>query len=290
MKSILPPQEVSRSFIEVGKTKAAMPLGKLIGLGVLAGFFVGLAAHLATVVATGWVVAGQEALYGLKMLSVGMVFSTGLMMVLLPGSELFTGNCLMTIPLCAGEITLGGLLRNWTVVYLANLLGSLVLAYSLAGFTGLLAGDVGGTAIKTAWTKVALSPGGLSHWMSFFMRAIWCNFLVCIAVMMAAAAQDASGKILAVLFPIMAFVTSGFEHVVANMYFLPAGIIALRFPEAVEASGLNPEALSQLTWKAMVWDNFVPVTLGNILGGGILVGVLYWAIYLRPERKSAELS
>lgn len=286
MKQFLSPAEVSESFIAVGKIKASLPAGKLIGLGILAGLFIGLAAHLAATVSTGWVIAGEPALFGLKKLTAGAVFSVGLMMVIIPGSELFTGNNLMTIPLCRGEIGFGAMMRNWVLVYLANLAGSLILAYSLARGTGLLAGEVGGTAINIAWSKVALSPGGMSHWLAFFFRAIWCNFLVCIAVMMAAAARDIGGKIAAVFFPIMAFVSSGFEHIVANMYFIPAGIIASGFPEAVEASGLSADALADLTWQAMILSNFVPVTLGNILGGAVLVGVYYWAMFLRCPRQN----
>ena len=283
MKQFLSPAELSESFIGFGKTKASLPAGRMVGLGILAGIFIGLAAHLATTVATGWMIAGEPALFGLKKFLTGAVFSTGLMMVIIPGSELFTGNNLMTIALCSREIRVGSLLRNWALVYLANLAGSLVLAYTIAWGTGLLAGEVGGTAIRIAWSKVALLPGGLSHWTAFFFRGIWCNFLVCIAVMMAVAAQDIGGKIAAVFFPIMAFVSSGFEHVVANMYFIPAGIIAAQFPGAVEASGLDAEQLTDLSWSAMINANFVPVTLGNIIGGAVLVGVLYWALFVRSS-------
>ena len=281
MKHFLTPAEVSVSFVETGKRKASLSAGKLSGLGILAGIFIALAAHLSTTVATGWTIAGEGALWGLGRLTAGAVFSVGLMMVIIPGSELFTGKNLMTIPLCEGEIGFGSLLRNWVLVYMANLAGSLIVAYSIAWGTGLLAGNVGGTAIRLAWSKVALSPGGMSHWLTFFFRGIWCNFLVCIAVMMAAASLDIGGKIAAVFFPIMAFVSSGFEHVVANMYFIPAGIIATRFPQAVAASGLDADALASLTWKAMVTANFIPVTLGNIVGGAVLVGVIYWALFVK---------
>lgn len=288
MEQFLSPREVSESFIAVGKAKASMSAGKLIGLGILAGLFIGLAAHLATTVSTGWVIAGEPALFGLKKLAAGAVFSVGLMMVIIPGSELFTGNNLMTIALCQGEIGFGAMMRNWVLVYLANLAGSLILAYSIARGTGLLAGDVGGTAVSIAWSKVAAAPGGLSHWLSFFFRAVWCNFLVCIAVMMAAAARDIGGKIAAIFFPIMAFVSSGFEHIVANMYFIPAGIIAAGFPGAVEASGLSADALADLTWQGMILSNFVPVTLGNIVGGALLAGVFYWAMFLRSPRQNGR--
>lgn len=283
MKQFLTPPELSEYFISVGKNKAALSAGRLAGLAVLAGFFIGLAAHLATTVSTGWTLQGEEVFFGLQKLLTGAVFSTGLMMVIIPGSELFTGNNLMTIALWSGGIRPGAMLRNWLLVYLANFAGSLILAYSIAGSTGLLASEVGGTAIRIAWSKVALSPGGLPHWAAFFSRAVWCNFLVCIAVMMSTAALDVGGRIAAVFFPILAFVTSGFEHVVANMYFIPAGIIATRFPGAVAASGLEAGELADLTWQAMFTANIIPVTLGNIVGGALLVGTLYWAIFLRSS-------
>lgn len=285
MANFLAPAELSTALIGVGEKKASLSIGKMIGLGILAGVFIGLAAHLATVVATGWTIGGEAALFGLKKFFIGAVFSVGLMMVIIPGSELFTGNNLMTVALCEKKISFGKLLRNWITVFTANLVGSIILALIIAWGSGLLAGNVGGTAICIAYDKVAVVSGGINHNVAFFFRAIGCNFLVCITVMMAIAAQDIAGKVLAIFFPIMAFVTSGFEHVVANMYFIPAGIIAKQFPEAVAASGLPADALAKLNWGTFFSQNLITVTLGNIVGGAIFVGVLYWALFVRSSQK-----
>jgi len=279
--NFLTPPELARSFVGVGVKKAQLPIGKMLLLGVLAGVYIGFAAHLATTVATGWTIGGDAALFGLKKFFVGAVFSVGLMLVIIPGSELFTGNNLLTVALCHGKLRLGGLFRNWVPVYFANLLGSILLAALIAYGTGLLSGPVGGTAINIAYGKVASTiDGGFGHNASYFFRGIGCNFLVCLAVMMAIAAKDVGGKVWAIFFPIMAFVTSGFEHCVANMYFIPAGIIAKAFPKAIEASGKSAEQLAALNWGTMWSQNLISVTLGNIVGGAVFVGVVYYFVYV----------
>jgi formate/nitrite transporter len=276
--NFLTPPELAQSFVGVGVGKACLPIRKMILLGILAGVYIGFAAHLATTVATGWTIGGQPALFGLQKFFIGAVFSVGLMLVIIPGSELFTGNNLMTVALCHGKLSFGGILRNWIPVYLSNLVGSIILAWMIASASGLLNGNVGGTAINIALGKVAAADG---HNFAFFFRAIGCNFLVCLAVMMAIAAKDITGKIWGIFFPIMAFVTSGFEHCVANMYFIPAGIFAKAFPAAVEASGKTPEQLAGLNWGTMWSNNLVAVTFGNIVGGAIFVGVVYYFLYVR---------
>jgi formate/nitrite transporter len=232
-------------------------------------------------VATGWTVGGSAALFGLQRFFIGAVFTVGLMMVVIPGSELFTGNNLLTVALCHGKLGFGGMFRNWIPVYLANFVGSVLLAWMIVRGTGLLSGPVGGTAISIAFGKVAAQvDGGYSHNIAFFFRGVACNFLVCVAVMMAVAAKDIAGKIAAIFFPIMAFVTSGFEHSVANMYFIPAGIFAKHFPKAVETSGLSPEQLELLNWGSLRTQNLVTVTLGNIVVGAVFVGVIYYILYV----------
>jgi formate/nitrite transporter len=174
------------------------------------------------------------------------------------------------------------MLRNWSIVYLGNLVGSILLAFIIAQSSGLLAGPVGGTAISIAADKSSIAAvGGMDHNYAFFFRAIGCNWLVCLAVMMALAAQDISGKVLGIFFPIMAFVASGFEHSIANMYFIPAGIFAKSFPAAVEASKLAPEALAGLNWGSMFTQNIITVTLGNFVGGAIFCGIVYWYVFVR---------
>ncbi len=275
----LPPKELSNAFIDIGKKKAGNIASQLFILALLAGVFIGFASHLATTVATGWEIDGVSAFWGLKKFFVGSVFSVGLMLVIIAGSELWTGNCLLSIALLNKDISLWQLMRNWLIVYTGNLVGSIFLAWMIAMMSGLTAGDVGGTAINIAYTKVTM--GGEMHNIWCFFRGIGCNWLVCLAVMMAVAAKDIGGKVWAIFFPIMAFVTSGFEHAIANMYFIPAGIFSKCYADAVTASGKNLTELSALNWQTFFTQNLFMVTLGNLVGGAILCGAVYWWVYVR---------
>ena len=282
MANFLAPADLSKAFVGISEKKASIPAAKMLVLGILAGVFIGFAAHLATTIATGHV-----AWIGAQKFLIGAVFSCGLMLVIIPGSELWTGNNLMVIGLLDRKIGIGGLLKNWGLVYLGNLIGSVLLAFIIAKSSGLLAGDCGGTAIKIAAGKVSTSSiGDLSHNYAFFFRAIGCNWLVCLAVMMAIAAQDIAGKVLAIFFPIMAFVAAGFEHCIANMYFIPAGIFAKDFSGAVEAAGkigVSEKAIANLDWATMWTQNLGVVTIGNLIGGGILTGAVYWWLYVKKS-------
>jgi len=281
-QGFLSPVELARAFVSVGEKKACLPVGKMFLLAILAGVYIGFGAHLATTVATG------DYAFGIKKLLIGSVFSVGLMLVIIPGAELFTGNNLMTVALCHGRIGFGGLFRNWVVVYAGNLVGSVFLAGIIAAGSGLLSGPVGGTAIKIAAGKVSAAPiDHLNQNVAFFFRAIACNMLVCLAVMMAIAAKDIAGKILGIFFPIMAFVASGFEHCIANMYFIPAGIFAKSFPAAIEASGKTAEQLAGLNWGSMWTNNLVAVTAGNLVGGAVFVGVVYFFAHVRNNTAAA---
>jgi formate/nitrite transporter len=274
MSNFAPPAELSKAFINIGKAKATNTFMKLFVLGILAGVFIGFAAHLATTVAT-----GNWQAFGMQKFFIGAVFSVGLMLVMIPGSELWTGNNMMTVALFNKDITLGQMLRNWVIVYAGNFVGSIALAWMIAAGSGLLDGAVGATAINIAYGKV--SAGGDAHTSMYFWRAIGCNWLVCLAVMMAVAAKDIAGKVLAIFFPIMAFVTSGFEHCVANMYFIPAGIFAKSSAAAVAASGKSAEVLAGLNWTSLWTGNLIIVTAGNFVGGAVLCGVVYWWCFVR---------
>ena len=280
MSNFLPPAELAKAFVGVSKAKAGKGALQLLLLGILAGVFIGFAAHLATTVATGnWVV------FGLKKFFIGAVFSVGLMLVIIPGSELWTGNNLMFVGLLNKDISLGQLLRNWGLVFVGNFIGSIMLAWFVAKMSGLTGGAVGGTAINIAYGKIATTvTDGASHNVMYFFRAIGCNWLVCLAVMMAVAAKDIGGKVLAIFFPIMAFVTSGFEHVIANMYFIPAGIFSKSYSGAVAASGKSLETLSALNWGSMWTDNLLIVTLGNFVGGAIFTAAVYWWLFVRDTK------
>ncbi len=274
MKNFLSPPELAAELVSWGEAKVDLSSFRLVLLGFLAGAYIGFAAHLATIVATGdfsWI--------GMKKFLVGAVFSVGLMLVIIPGSELWTGNTLMTTALLDKKISFMQLLRNWFWVYLGNLAGSIFLAWMIVGQTGLMDGAFGGTAIQIASAKIGHEVVGHSHNSAYFFRAVGCNWLVCLAVMMALAARDIGGKVLAIFFPIMAFVASGFEHAIANMYFIPAGIFARSIPGARLASGLDPAVIDQLGWGAMWQNNLIAVTLGNLIGGGLFVGMVYWWVY-----------
>ncbi|MFP4030130.1 MAG: formate/nitrite transporter family protein, partial [Desulfococcaceae bacterium] len=212
---------------------------------------------------------------GMKKLIGGAAFSLGLMLVVIAGAELFTGNSLMISSVMTGRIGWRQMLERWGVVYLANFLGSLLVAL-LFYFSGLWragGGALGESAVAVAFGKVNLGFG------EAFVRAVGCNWLVCLAVWMALSARQVVGKILAIFFPIMGFVAIGFEHSVANMYFIPVGIFLSNW------GGLAPAGLdlSTLHWGTFLWNNLVPVTLGNIVGGVVFVGLSYWSAYLRPK-------
>lgn len=278
MKNFLSPEELAVSLVAWGESKMRRSVLQLLLLGFLAGAYIGFAAHLATVVGTGdfpWI--------GLKKFFVGAVFSVGLMLVIIPGSELWTGNTMMTVTWLERKISFAEMMGNWFWVYLGNLLGSVFLAWMIVSQTGIMDGAFGGTAIQIASAKISHEVAGHSHNWSYFFRAVGCNWLVCLAVMMAMSAQDIGGKILGIFFPIMAFVASGFEHVIANMYFIPAGIFARNIPGARLASGLDPAVIDQLGWVSMWQNNLLTVTLGNLVGGGIFVGAVYWWLYVRKK-------
>jgi formate/nitrite transporter len=197
-----------------------------------------------------------------------VVFPIGLFMVLVGGAELFTGNCLIMIPVLSGKAKLAGMLKNWVLVYFGNMLGGLIIA-ALAAFSHIYSFDGGNLAtavVNTAVTKANISfSDGL-------LRGILCNILVCMAVWCAFAADELAGKVLALWLPVMLFIIGGFEHCVANMYFIPAGMIA------TSVYGISTEGLSLFGYFI---TNLIPVTLGNIIGGGLCVGAVYYLIYLK---------
>ena len=261
------PAEIAKNYLAVGEAKARLPLGRMLLLAVLAGMYIGLAGLGASVAS-----AGAESAGAGRLLS-ACVFPAGLTMVLLAGSELFTGNCLMLIPVLEGRISPGAMLRNLLVVYLGNLAGGMLVA-AVAVYSGtlrLFGNGLAAAAVSTAAAKCALPAG------EAFLRGVLCNLLVCLAVWMAMAAKDAAGKVAALFFPVFLFVLCGFEHCVANMYYIPAGLLALGAPSwAAVVSGI-PAGLS---WGGFLLGNLLPVTLGN-LAGGLGLAAVYWAVYLR---------
>ena len=270
----LPPSEIARACEAAGAAKAARDAVALLVLGVLAGAFIAFGAMFMTVVATG---AGDLP-WGAGRLLAGLVFSLGLILVVVGGAELFTGDALMVVACASGRIAPGALVRAWSLVYLGNIAGAAGTAAMmfLAGQHGFAGGAVGGTALAIASAKAALPTGQL------FVLAVLCNVLVCLAVWMAFGARTAAGKVAVIVPPVAAFVAAGFEHSIANLYFLPYGLAikAWAAPEFWAAVGRSAADYPALTAGAAL-HNIAVSTVGNLVGGSLLVGVVYWFLYLR---------
>jgi formate/nitrite transporter len=274
--ALLPPA-VALKAEEVGAQKTRASALKLLVLAVLAGAFIGLGAMFSTTVLAG--AQGMMAL-GLARLLGGVAFSLGLVLVVVGGAELFTGNALMVMALAAGRIHLGEMLRAWAIVYVGNFIGAAgcALLVFLSGQYLLGDGTVALVALQTATAKATLP----------FDRALFsgilANVLVCLAVWLALGAHSTTDKILAIVFPISAFVAAGFEHSIANMYLLTEGLLIKDYaPHEFVAKLTGLPELDGLDWPLLA-RNLVPVTIGNIIGGGMLVGLVYWFVYLRPRK------
>jgi formate/nitrite transporter len=252
------PTKITERIEVAGVTKATLPFGKLFMLGVLAGAFIAFGAMWFTLTMTGNTLG-----FGPARLLGGAAFSLGLILVVIAGAELFTGNNLIVMAWADGKVTISQLLRNWGVVYVANFIGAVGAAglVTLSGSFSMADGAVGETAARIAAGKVALP------FAEAFFRGILCNALVCLAVWLSMAAHSVSGKAVVIVFPIAAFVALGFEHSIANMYFIPVAM--MHGAEGVTLSGLV--------------GNLIPVTLGNIVGGGGFVALVYWVIYGRQN-------
>ncbi|MBQ0017632.1 MAG: formate/nitrite transporter family protein [Clostridiales bacterium] len=262
------PSEIVSNYMTIGKGKCALPTWKLLVLGILAGLFIGLAGLGATTAAVSISLASVSKLVG------ACIFPAGLIMVVIAGSELFTGNCLLVIPLLEGEIKAAAMLRNWMFVYIGNFIGSIAVAAGAvySHQLSLFGGAMSTAVISTAVAKCSMTFG------EALLKGVFCNILVCIAVWLGMAAKEVSGKILGIFWPIMLFVLCGFEHSVANMYYIGAGLFALGNPDYLAAAGAAGIETSALTWCNFFTANLLPVTIGNIIGGGV-VAAAYWACY-----------
>jgi len=266
------PAGMARKAEYIGISKSEMSFVDTLMLAVMAGGFIALGAVFATTVA-----AGQSGVvpFGISKMLVGLVFSLGLILVIVAGAELFTGNNLIMMAWASKKVTTSQLLRNWGIVYLGNFIGSLLMVglLYLSGQYTFGGGAIGTTALSIASAKVNLG------FTQALVLGVLCNMLVCLAVWLTFSARSTTDKILAVIFPITAFVAAGFEHSVANMFFVPMGIaIKALDPVFAAGTGLN---LSSLTWNNFLLHNLLPVTIGNIIGGSVLVAGVYWMIYLR---------
>ena len=271
--NIFVPQQIVSANIRAAAGKTEIPGLRLMLLGIFAGMFIACGASASS--------AAMHAVsnVGLARLVAGCIFPVGLMMIVFVGGELFTGDCLMIMGCIHGKFSVWSMIKVLILVFVSNFVGSALFAYLVSvstqyNFTG---GLLGAFTIKVAMGKVSMSFGAA------FVSGILCNFFVCIAVLMAAAAKDVAGKVWAIFFPIMAFVVSGYEHCVANMYYIPAGIFAAAneayVRTAMEAYGYTAQQLSALNWGNMLVNNLLPVTLGNIVGGMVFVGLPLYLIH-----------
>ncbi len=282
------PAEMARRAEYLGVRKSEMPFFVMFSLAILAGAFIGLGAMLATVVSAGGIsvkdavgdVAFSTALpYGVVRILTGLVFCLGLILVVVGGAELFTGNNLIVMAWASRKVSTAALLRNWVIVYLGNFLGSVVTAAIV--FLGKQytfgINAVGLNALTIANNKVHLG------FLQAIALGIMCNALVCLAVWMSYSARSTMDKIAAIIFPITGFVAAGFEHSIANMYFIPLGLFIKDFDAAfATATKLD---LSGLTWGTFLVNNLLPVTIGNIIGGAVLVAAVYWSVFLRQAKQ-----
>ena len=269
------PLQIVAANMNAAKGKTELPLLRMILLGIFAGMFIAGGASSSSL--------AMHAIsnVGLARLVAGAIFPVGLMMIVLVGGELFTGDCLMIMGCVHGKFSVSSMVKVLVVVFLSNLIGSVLFALLvlLSGQYNYTAGLLGAFTIKVAMSKVNLS------FLSAFSSGILCNVFVCIAVLMAGAAKDISGKILAIFFPILAFVVSGYEHCVANMYYIPAGIFAAGNETyaavAMAEYGYTAAQLAELNWVNFAVKNLIPVTLGNIVGGMVFVGLPLYLIHVQ---------
>ncbi|MDD2473237.1 MULTISPECIES: formate/nitrite transporter family protein [unclassified Methanoculleus] len=278
-----PPVAIVAKAGDSGKYKVGLPVWNMILRGIMSGAYIAMGGALATVCSTG-IMASDAAMRfgfaspGVAQLVLGAVFPVGLIITVLTGAELFTGDAMLA-PMAAfiHKVSWAGVLNLWLWVYIGNLIGSLIFAYIMA-YGPCVSFDAAGNATLTAFGLRAISiataktsyVGGMALW-SVFLKGIACNWLVNLAILLGICADDAIGKIAGIWFPIFAFVASGFEHSVANMYFIPTGLLC---------TGLDPsKAVDTLTWTTMWTSNIIPVTIGNIVGGLLFVGILYWVAF-----------
>lgn len=282
MNSLNTPAEIVEANIKAGKKKAELPLIRMALLGILAGAIIALGGSASSVA------AHNMENVGIARLLTAVVFPVGLMMIVLTGGELFTGNCMITMAVLDGQTTTMKKVRNLVIVYFANLVGALVidLLVFASGQLNYSEGGLGAYSIKVAIGKMDML------FVEGVASGILCNILVCTAILMASAANDVTGKIWAMFFPIFAFVIGGFEHSIANMFYIPIGMFAASNPayvaKAAELYGITEQQCSQMTIGQSL-HNFVPVTIGNIIGGVFFVSVMYYLVHRKQWDKTSEI-
>jgi formate/nitrite transporter len=274
------PAQMAARVEKAGIIKGNLDVTSTFTLAVLAGAFIAFGAVLFT-----FVIHDSQLSIGLTKLIGGLVFCLGLILVIIAGAELFTGNNLIVMAYVSRKVTLEQLLRNWIIVFIGNLIGSLAIVFLIWLSKQWTSAD---SAVGIKALMIANSKVNLTFWQAL-SKGILCNILVCLAVWLCFSGRSVTDKILAIIFPITAFVALGFEHSVANMYFVPAGLLIKQNPQVLEAAqnvlGQAPN-LSRLTIAGFIKYNLLPVSIGNIIGGGFLIAIIYWFVYLR--RSAAE--
>lgn len=277
------PTEMATKAEQIGVKKAHLNWISQFVLAVLAGAFISLGAMYSTTVTAGTV---DVLPYGLTRLIAGLVFSLGLILVIVGGAELFTGNTLIVMAWADRKVSTSLLLMNWVVVYIGNFVGAFATAVLvfMSGQYAFGKGAIGAVALSTANTKSGLD------FVQAIALGILCNVLVCLAVWLSFSARTTTDRILAIIPPISAFVAAGFEHSIANMYFIPMGMFIKLFAPSTfwTTIGKTTSDYPSLTWDRFFINNLAPVTLGNIIGGAVLVGAVYWFVYLRPSHARAK--
>jgi len=263
------PKEIAKQVETVGVAKTELSLLSTVLLGVLAGAFIGLGALYFMIVKS-----DDSLSFAISQMLGGFAFSLGLILVIVAGAELFTGNNLLSMAWADGKISTSKLLRNWVIVCFANFIGAAGLAV-LVFYSGHT--EMNNGAVADQYLKIAAAKSAMPFWSAFF-KGVLCNILVCMAVWMALAGRSVVDKVVAIVFPISAFVAAGFEHSIANMYIIPMGML-------IKASGHPGPDVDAISWLGL-FSNLVPVIMGNLVGGSLLVGIVYYIIYLRPKPDS----
>lgn len=270
------PSEITKYVVETGYKKSILPAKKMLLLSIMAGIFLSLAAH-------GTVIASHNIPYlGTARIVSAIIFPVGLILILLSGCELFTGNCLIIVSCLQKKTKWRYFIKSLCLVYLGNLLGSLIVVLALSWFNKVSHADplISAYNIKVAAYKSSLTPAAA------LVSAIFANLLVCMGVWLCYAAKDISGKMMGAFYPIFLFIVLGLEHVIANMYYIPMGLLAKNDVASIQAAvklGVSAEKLSHLTLSNSIINNFIPATIGNIVGGAIAVGAFFWLVFLKED-------
>lgn len=272
----LSPSAILQTAVDTGKAKAGADWKKLVVLGILAGVYIAFAGFASNTAACNLMTDPSS--FGVGKILSGTIFTGGLIMVVLAGGELFTGNTLIVAAVLDRKVSVGRMLRNWVIVYISNFIGAVLFAFlvSRTDLFGGAEGILGAYTLKVAASKVNF------NFLHGLITGILCNWLVCLAVWISFGADSTIGKIFSMFFPIWIFVTSGFEHSIANMFFIPAGLF-IKSAGYADVLGITAETLENLTWGGMFVNNLLPVTLGNIIGGAFCVASAYWFSFRKCE-------